>query len=83
MPPSPATLATYGMAERLPAKFANNLKLFSSNGADRLRNPLKQGISRNPMPWKNFHPMAKLSASRKTKPLGSQASESLVIPVDR
>jgi hypothetical protein len=33
--------------QRLPALFANNLKINSSNSIDKPSNPLKQGISHN------------------------------------
>ncbi len=44
-------------------------------------NHLKQGISLNHKPWKNFQSKAKLSTPRTIETLGSQASKPLVTPV--
>jgi len=70
------------MAGILPTKNANNLKLFLSNSVDSLRNPLKQGISRNHKQGKNFHAKAKLSTPRESKPPRCQAIASLVTSLE-
>jgi hypothetical protein len=80
MPPSPATLAIYGMAERLPTKFANNSKINLSNSIDSLRNPLKQGISLNHKRRKNLMAKGKLSAREPIETLGSQSFKRPVTP---
>ena len=71
------------MAERLPAKFANNLKINYANIIDKPPNPLFPSISRNPMPRENFQSKAKLSSPRESKPTGNQTIASPVIPFDR
>jgi hypothetical protein len=44
--------------KRLPALFANNLKINLPNSIDKPSNPLKQGISPNRKQGRNFHAMA-------------------------
>jgi hypothetical protein len=66
--------------KRLPAKFANNLKINFNFMLDHSLNPLNQGISRNHKPRENFHAKATLSTTRETKPPRNQASERLELP---
>ncbi len=44
-------------------------------------NHLKQGISLNHKPWKNFQSKAKLSARETSETLGSQTSKRLELPI--
>jgi hypothetical protein len=67
--------------DRLPALFANNLKINFNFMLDHSQNPLNQSISSNPQAKKKIHGQRKLSERERTnQPPGCQASERLVIP---
>jgi hypothetical protein len=58
------------------------VKLFSSNIIDKLRNPLKQGISHNHKPGENLMATRKLSAHETSETPRCQAIASLVTPYE-
>jgi hypothetical protein len=67
--------------QRLPALFANNLKINYANIIDKPLNPLKQGISRNHKQGTNPKATRKLSSTRTSETQGNQASERLELPL--
>jgi hypothetical protein len=66
--------------KRLPTKKKITLKLFSLNKLDQQTNPLNSSVSLNHKQGGNFQAKAKLSDTRTSKPLGSQASKRQAIP---
>jgi hypothetical protein len=67
--------------QRLPALFANNLKINYANIIDKLRNPLKQAIPRNHKQGTNPTATRKLPSTRTSETPRNQAIASLVIPL--